>query len=341
MFRIDNDTASTVLPTPKPVGQPGYFTAGTIGGEAATIVEADWLNLVQEELLNVLSAAGIAPSKLTNSQVIQAILYLIATNTRQRLTGPLSLYVAPGGSDTNNGLTPATAFATPQAAWDYIMARLDVGYQTVTVNLAPGTYPAFSCDGVPVGAESQNVIFQGVVSDPAQVTISQPAAGNCITASGGARLFLQGMTLQSNGNGIYSWLNACVYFTDLQFNACGGSHVLCDQHGLIEIMGAYTIAGGAQNHLWCVKGGHMGSGIPGVPFTVTLLGTPTFSNAYCLTDGTATSDHAYGMTFNGGAHGKRYQVDSGGQIIVPGANVNYFPGDVAGVCDSSSFGLYV
>jgi hypothetical protein len=50
MHRIDNATAAPTKPAPKPVGPPGYFTAGTPGGASATIVEYDWMNTIQEEL---------------------------------------------------------------------------------------------------------------------------------------------------------------------------------------------------------------------------------------------------------------------------------------------------
>ncbi len=52
MFRTDQATAVTALPVPAAVGTPGYFTGGNPAtGQAATILDADWLNMVQEELM--------------------------------------------------------------------------------------------------------------------------------------------------------------------------------------------------------------------------------------------------------------------------------------------------
>lgn len=74
MFRIDNDTAIAVKPAPAAAGTPGYFTNGDpVGGVEATVLEADWLNNVQEELISVLAAAGIAPDKANAAQLLAAL----------------------------------------------------------------------------------------------------------------------------------------------------------------------------------------------------------------------------------------------------------------------------
>ncbi len=55
------------------------FTEGNpTTGVPATVVSADWLTAVQEEILAVLDEAGIEPSKVNNSQLKAAILSLIA-----------------------------------------------------------------------------------------------------------------------------------------------------------------------------------------------------------------------------------------------------------------------
>jgi hypothetical protein len=75
MYRIDNATASSTLPTPSPAGPVtnGYFTIGDPGTKNATIVDADWMNSVQEEIINVISGAGIPLVKGTMNQLETAI----------------------------------------------------------------------------------------------------------------------------------------------------------------------------------------------------------------------------------------------------------------------------
>lgn len=78
MFRVDHSSASASMPAPSQVSTPGYFTEGNeAGGVPATVVTADWANMVQEELLNVVQAGGIEPSKAAFNQLLLAIQALI------------------------------------------------------------------------------------------------------------------------------------------------------------------------------------------------------------------------------------------------------------------------
>src|SRR5687767_6482751 len=81
MYRIDNATAATSIPTPGVAGPKpdGFFTIGDPATAVpATIVDADWLNAIQEEICNVITAASIPLSKTTRTQLLSAI-QLIAT----------------------------------------------------------------------------------------------------------------------------------------------------------------------------------------------------------------------------------------------------------------------
>lgn len=80
MFAIDDPTAVAVLPTPEAAGTTGFFTEGSPGlGQAATYVRSSFLNMVQQELLNVVTDAGLTPSKTTYNQVLQALKLKYAT----------------------------------------------------------------------------------------------------------------------------------------------------------------------------------------------------------------------------------------------------------------------
>lgn len=64
MFPIDVQTAASVRPTAVAPGTPGWFTAGNpLQAVAATIPGADWFNDVQANLLGVIAAAGVTPTK--------------------------------------------------------------------------------------------------------------------------------------------------------------------------------------------------------------------------------------------------------------------------------------
>ena len=78
MFRIDHSTAAGALPAPGAAGTEGYFTDGDPGGGvAATVVQAWFLNMVQEELRYVVTQAGETPDKADNTQLYTAIQQLI------------------------------------------------------------------------------------------------------------------------------------------------------------------------------------------------------------------------------------------------------------------------
>ncbi len=79
MFRIDSSNNSSSLPAAAAPGTPGYFiTPAPAPGVSGTDVSADWLNAVQEELMNILTTGGVAPVKGTNSQVLAALYKLFA-----------------------------------------------------------------------------------------------------------------------------------------------------------------------------------------------------------------------------------------------------------------------
>lgn len=82
MQRIDVASAAVALPVPSAQSKPGYFTEGNpLTGVPATIVTADFLNMLQEELISILDAAGITPSKTSFGQVLAALRVLFAATS--------------------------------------------------------------------------------------------------------------------------------------------------------------------------------------------------------------------------------------------------------------------
>lgn len=74
MFANDDPSSIVARPVAAPVVNPGYFTRGNAGlGQAATIVTDDFLNTVMDELLNVVTAAGLTPNKSNNGQLGAAL----------------------------------------------------------------------------------------------------------------------------------------------------------------------------------------------------------------------------------------------------------------------------
>ncbi len=81
MQRVKTSTAVTSKPAYSADGTPGFFTKGdAVAGIPATVMGQDWPNMIQEELLNVLLAAGVVPDAEDDSQLAQAIIRLIAAS---------------------------------------------------------------------------------------------------------------------------------------------------------------------------------------------------------------------------------------------------------------------
>lgn len=74
MQRVDTPSAITTKPANEPAGTPGYFTKGDPSlSVPATVPGQDWFNSVQEELVAILTAAGVVPDKTDHGQIIAAL----------------------------------------------------------------------------------------------------------------------------------------------------------------------------------------------------------------------------------------------------------------------------
>ncbi|OSP50006.1 hypothetical protein B7G55_19570 [Aeromonas hydrophila] len=81
MYWPDRGSGVTDEPARRPVASVirQYFTEGGIG-VPPTVPGADWFNQITNELLNVLEAAGIEPSKTNDDQLLQAITQIAASS---------------------------------------------------------------------------------------------------------------------------------------------------------------------------------------------------------------------------------------------------------------------
>lgn len=75
--------------------------------------------------------------------------------------GSTTFYVDPAGDDSNDGLTPSTAFASPQVALDTIAKTYNFAGTTPTVQLAAGTYVLTDTLVFPNLIGASTAIFRG------------------------------------------------------------------------------------------------------------------------------------------------------------------------------------
>jgi hypothetical protein len=338
MYRIDNPTAAQTIPTPQPPGQPGFFTNGNPNtGVEATIVEADFLNALQEEISHVIEIAGITLSKTDRTQLTQAIFAL----TRVRLSADTTYYLSPTGSDNNDGLTTGTAWASISHAYAYIRDRVDVNGHQVTIQMADGTYSGGYC---PFPIAGPAPIFTGDPVDPSRVLVSN-TTGPAFGVAYGALVICKNFSVQSLGSpsdynsagyGLVATNGSGVTINNMRFQQCnwahitagGGSFVTCGAAGV-----GYTIAGPAGAHAYAVGGGLVAI----ADAIVQINGNPAWTHGFAWATQSAIVQ-AWGMTFNGTATGPRYEVDFNGIVATNGGGANYFPGSAAGT--SATGGQY-
>ena len=206
MHRIDDPTAVPTLPAPRVQGTPGYFTGGSPGssGFAATVVRYEFMNALQEEISHVIETAGMALDKTDNGQLLIAMRRIFLA--RIVLTAPLTIFVNPvTGNDSNNGLTPTTAFLTIQAAVNAVYRNYDFNGYPCVIQLADGDYNytltggvAVQFFGMPFGCGVGAFSLVGNYQNPSAVSINA-TNGNCIAVFN-ANINIKGLSLSATGN---------------------------------------------------------------------------------------------------------------------------------------------
>jgi hypothetical protein len=109
MYRIDNSSAITTLPTPAAVGPNpnGFFTNGNPAvPQQATVVDQDWLNAVQEELCGAVTGLGGTLSKTNHNQLATLLLSAFVKLSHNSIFGTVLNSGGPNISATVS-FTPA------------------------------------------------------------------------------------------------------------------------------------------------------------------------------------------------------------------------------------------
>ena len=149
MYHLDNTSGVPEMPEPKEQQSitPRWFGESQEQG-GISWPGADWFNTVQAELLNLMSAAGIAPDKKSFNQLSQAIPILGDARIRQDLSsdevgrayvdyihlmnGPvvtMEYFIAINLTPDDMFVTMNKAFAAACASGKTVLLRSDVTYQ--------------------------------------------------------------------------------------------------------------------------------------------------------------------------------------------------------------------
>lgn len=264
--------------------------------------------------------------------------YIRSPDVRRVLTSAVTYYVRTDGSDSNNGLsdTAGGAFRSAQKAVDTIADTLDIASQTVTVQIADGTYtsPIILRNVVGYSAPG-NLIIKGNSGASANVVLSTTSADAVLAGGISAVWQIKDVKLQTTtgGNGLNINQGAILQFGNINFGACAGYHILCQQGSFVKAISSYAISGGALAHGQASQRAQIG--IFGVNLTIT--NTPAFSTAFA--DVRSLGLFVSGSnTFTGSATGSRYSVTQNSLLETFGSGSTYLPGNAAG--STATGGLY-
>lgn len=136
MYQIDVSSAVGSLPTPAAAGTAGFFTDGNPGsGLPATIVPADFLNMVMQELINVVNQGGIPLSKTSYTQVRDAIANMIAAGGGGGGSGTVTAVTGIAPINSSGGAAPAISIS---AATDSAAGSMSAADKTKLDGIAAG-----------------------------------------------------------------------------------------------------------------------------------------------------------------------------------------------------------
>ncbi len=258
------------------------------------------------------------------------------------LTANLTFYVnAATGNNSNNGVTPATAFATMQFAVSQAQ-KINLNGYSINISVADGNYTG----PVVLGAVSGGVVtITGNIANPTNCFVTQPVGSSFLCTTGqwkveGFRVATTSSIGSDPASGVYSAAGgAQLNISNMVFGSCVGSHMYASNGGGILISGKITVTGDAPASLLAVVSGTITIqpafnpelNIPN-PFTVSL--------GFAVVNDLGTIWGRFSTITGPGATvtGQKYAATRNGVIDTLGAGINHYPGNAPGT--TSTGGQY-
>jgi hypothetical protein len=244
----------------------------------------------------------------------------------------ITLYVRTDGSNSNDGSAndAAHAFLTPQGAYDYFIqnynwaGQADQTVGTHVLKIKLGNTGAF---GILIHYAPCYITVEGDTVTSANTTIDQISCfvGSCTAQN------LKFKNLVTGGTLSYAYgaqqAASCELGNGVIFDSGYNYHMIAWYGAVMFTYVGYTIsAGTAQSHI----GVYGGSTVEGGSVTVTLTGTPVFTNYFIQAD-VCGAVFLSNMIYSGAATCKRFEASILGAIYTGSNNLNYFPGSTDGI----------
>jgi hypothetical protein len=257
---------------------------------------------------------------------------------RTEILTPTIRYLSLTGSDSNDGLTAATAWKTRQYAWNKCQREFDLrcsGALTFQMEAGATFADEVAFTGLFVGQTSaDDVIFQGNLLNMWDTTVA--CQGNAFFAFEHAYFRVRNLRLRAaNGSGICSMTYSKINYDNIVFDTCNG-YVGASKNGQTAggVAGALYIALGASPT--ALSSSCAGENIL-IGGTMQFWGTPEYRYGFAnVAEGGNITSHGmvWDETTYGHAVGPKYQIDGFGTIYgsnnpsgcLPGTS----PGTIAG-----------
>lgn len=276
-----------------------------------------------------------------SNTVINQITILTQT-FRQRLQSNVTIYVAPSGSDSNDG-SSAHPFLTLQKAWNFIVLNYDLNGYIVTIQVEDGTYSAgVVCTGAIVGNLNgvNGFLFKGNYVYPQNVVIST-SNSHCFFADSETSFSLGGFSMTATGtnadgtvSGICASNESRVLITaGIILNGCSGSQIFASQGSTITATMVNIKSTGTSRAL-ATASANSSILFSGVSSDIST--NPTFTDAFIVAANVSFIS-AYNYTYSGACTGIRFSA-GGNSIISSFGNSpsSYFPGNANGTLTSGA-----
>ncbi len=178
MQRITDPTAVSPIPSPPTLtGTAGFFTEGSSGVSAPTDVRGWWLNMIQEELISLLTAADITPDTTGENftQVLAAI---------KAICVPFAHMGINGGSNNSGSGSVSTEVSFTPTCNGIVLVNGNSGNNSGTITgatiSATGATELFAAANFTGGVENGIAVFSATFSVTAgtPVTITASMTGS-------------------------------------------------------------------------------------------------------------------------------------------------------------------
>lgn len=242
---------------------------------------------------------------------------------RLPLLADRTLYVNGGGSDSNSG-DVGSPFRTKQQAVNVALTALDAKGKIIVIQDQGGGDTGNVIVDQPVLGK---LIIRGDTSNWSSIVTNAGSGAACFDIRNGAVVSLEGFkTFSTGASHLEVSQGGIAYLKNWDFGAAGiGNHMIAYNEGNIYLTGDYKITGGAAVHCHATEKALIRAL---TPITVTLVGTPAFSNFFAG----ASNATAYlrSITYIGSVTGQRFYSHKNALIDTNNAGLNYFPGSIAG-----------